>query len=71
MNRAELLAAALAPRPIQVGDRVTWDKGRWVEYEVLAIRGEEACFVNVRAFYTVLREGMCVAPVSSLTKVFP
>jgi len=69
LTSAELDAGTLAPRPVKVGDRVTW--GGWADYEVLAIHGEEACLANGRFFDGVLRRGMCVAPVTSLTKVSP
>jgi len=72
---AELGTGILAPRPIQVGDRVTWGSG-WgsgrVNYELIAIRGEEACLGDPR-IYGVLQGsgGLSVTSVSSLVKVSP
>jgi len=67
LANGDLDAGTLTPRPIQVGDRVTWGSRR-EDYEVLLLRGEEACLGDTRV-YGVLREGMCVAPVSSLVTV--
>jgi len=66
---ADLDAGTLTPRPIQVGDRVTWGTSRLVDYEVLLLRGGDACLANDRSLYGVPHGGMIVAPVSSLTKV--
>lgn len=73
-NRIELDAGALVPRPIKVGDRVTWGAGR-VDSEVIAIRGGEACLVDERWIgsgkpYTGLAaQNFRVIPVSQLEKV--
>jgi len=65
-------AGTLMPRPIQVGDRVTWCSDS-EDYEVLVIREGDACLADARTrgFYGVPRGGLLVAPVSSLVKVSP
>jgi len=70
LTSAELDAGTLMPRPIQVGDRVTWG-GRVLDYEVIAICGEEACLADGRGRDSreVFRNKMLVVPVSSLVAV--
>jgi len=69
---AELDAGTLTPRPIKVGDRVTWCSDS-EDYEVLVIREGDACLADARTrgFYGVPRGGLLVAPVSSLVKASP
>ena len=66
----ELDAGRLKPRPIKVGDRVTWGSA-YYDCEVLGIRGEEAWLGEARRVddgrpYHYRTE---VQPVSQLVKV--
>jgi len=69
---ADLDTGTLMPRPIQVGDRVTWGNDT-VDYEVLVIREGGACLADarIRDSHEVVNDGLLVAPVSSLVKVSP
>jgi len=66
----ELDAGRLKPRPIKVGDRVTWGS-RYMGYEVLGIHGRDAWLGN--AFYVDTGDPSTkptiVEPVSQLVKV--
>ena len=72
LTPAELNTNTLMPRPIQVGDRVTWGNDT-VDYEVLVIREGGACLADarIRDSHEVVNDGLLVAPVSSLVKVSP
>ena len=71
LTPADLDTGTLVPRPIQVGDRVTWGD-RMADYEVLALRGGDACLGGPRICGVLqMPGGLRVAPVSSLVKVLP
>lgn len=71
MFETELDAGRLKPRPIKVGDRVTWGS-RYHSYEVFGIRDGDACLVDERYLDTGapgLRSGFRIEPLSQLEKV--
>ena len=70
MHPCQLDAGRLKPRPIKVGDRVTWGSGD-IDYELILVRGDDACLTDgrVRGSRALYHTGLVVFPVSQLVKV--